>query len=89
MRISAPRQLASPRSRDNLAAARVEVPQPEKINLMTAELRLQHEDERRILVDQHLIERIHDEREFARHRLILFRHLRLILAHRKVVPRLY
>ena len=86
VRISAPRQLASPRPRDDLRAARVEVAEAEKINFMAAKLRLEHEHESRVLVDQHPLERIHDERELARHRLISFRHLRLSFAHRQVTP---
>ncbi len=58
---------ASPRPRDHLRSARIKIVQAEKIDLMAAELRLEHEDEGRVLVDQDLFERVHDECELVRH----------------------
>ena len=78
---------ASPRPRDHMRTARVEVAQAEEIDLVTAELRLEHEHEGRVLVDQHALERIHDEGKFMRLPFPHFLHLRrLTLAHREVTP---
>ena len=85
-RIAAPRQLASPRPRHHMPAARVKVAQLEEINIMAAKLRLEHEHEGRVLIDYHLVERIHEEREFMRALFIPSRHLPLALRHREATP---
>ena len=53
---------------------------------MPTKLRLEHEHEGRVLIDQHLVERIHEEREFIRAPFIPIRHLPLNLRHREATP---
>src|SRR5208282_4274576 len=80
------RHLASPRAHPRLRIVRVQSAQSQEVEFMAALVRLEHEREGRVLVDQYVLKRVHDKGELVRHVRLLAYEL-CLLSHSAAIAR--